>query len=97
MEVGDYGFAPKTMSHFSLSRSDANLQGHGIGPEDQGRVVTTTPPICFVLKIGTQVHGSYGDGVVVGAQCTPGELTQYRVEKQDGVRFWAQRDELKVP
>jgi hypothetical protein len=119
MEVGDYGFAPKKMSHFALSKSDTILQVHGIGPfvthwvipvyeltahgvlhktgaEDPGRVVTTTPPNCFVLKLGTHVHGSYGDGVVVGAQCTPGELTQYRVEKQDGVRFWAQRDELKV-
>jgi hypothetical protein len=32
----------------------------------------------------------------MGAQCTPGELTQYRIEKQDGERFWAQRGELKV-
>ena len=76
------------------------LTGHGVllkaGAEDPGRVATTTPPDCFVLKPGTHVHGSYGDGVVMGAQCTPGELTQYRIEKQDGERFWAQRDELKV-
>jgi hypothetical protein len=63
--------------------------------EDPGKVVTTVAPECFVLKLGTHVHGSYGDGVVIGAQCTPGELTQYRVEKQDGARFWALREELK--
>jgi hypothetical protein len=119
MEVGDYGFVPKQMAHFALSKSQTILQVHGIGPfvthwvvpvyeltahrvlfktgaEDPGRPVTTTPPDCFSLKLGIHVHGSDGDGVVVGAQCTPGELTQYRVEKQDGVRFWAQGDQLKA-
>jgi hypothetical protein len=32
MEVGDYGFAPKTMAHFALSRTDTIIQVHGIGP-----------------------------------------------------------------
>ena len=119
MEVGDYGFAPKQMAHFALSKSETILQVHGIGPfltlwvvpvyeitahgvlfktggEDPGRLVSTAPPECFALKLGIHVRGSYGDGVVVGAQCTPGELTQYRVENHDGVRFWAQGDELKA-
>lgn len=119
MEVGDYGFAPKQMAHFALSKSETILQVHGIGPffthwvvpvyemtphrvlfktgaEDPGRLVSTTPPECFALKLGIHVHGSYGDGVVVGAQCTPGELTQYRVENHDGVHFWAQGDDLKA-
>jgi hypothetical protein len=64
---------------------------------DPGRPVPTSPEGCFVLKLATPVRGSYGEGVVVGAQCTPGQLTQYRVEKPDGELFWAQRDELNTP
>jgi hypothetical protein len=64
--------------------------------EDPGRLVPATPQDCFELKLGTHVRGSYGEGLVVGAQCTPGELTQYRIEKKDGPRFWAQRDELEA-
>jgi len=66
------------------------------GAEDPGRPTPTSPDGCFVLKLGTTVHGSYGEGVLVGAQCTPGGLTQYRIEKPDGERFWAQRDELNT-
>jgi len=62
-----------------------------------GRPTSTSPPACFVLKLGTHVQGSYGEGVVVAAQCTPGQLTQYRIEKLDGEHFWAQRDELTTP
>ena len=120
MEVGDYGFAPKKMAHFALSKSYTIIQVHGIGPfttqwvvavyeltdkgvlmkataVDPGRPTPTSPDGCFVLKLGTLVRGSYSKGVVVGAQCTPGELTQYRIEKPDGEHFWAQRDELKTP
>jgi hypothetical protein len=57
----------------------------------------TSPPDCFALKLGARVRGSYGEGIVVAAQCTPGQLTQYRVEKPNGDHFWAQRDELSTP
>lgn len=67
------------------------------GAEDPGRLTPTSPDGCFVLKLGSWVRSPYGEGVVVGAQCTPGELTQYRVEKADGERFWAQHDELNTP
>ena len=67
------------------------------GADDPGRVTPTSPDGCFDLKLGTSVRGSYGEGVVVGAQCTPSELTQYRIEKLDGERFWAQRSELNTP
>jgi murein endopeptidase len=50
-----------------------------------------------VLKLGAHVRGEYGEGVIIGAQCTPGELTQYRIETSDGERFWAQRNELTMP
>jgi hypothetical protein len=69
----------------------------GASAAEPGRPTPTSPPDCFALKLGTRVRGSYGEGVVVGAQCTPGQLTQYRVEKSDGERFWAQRDELSAP
>ena len=62
--------------------------------EDAGTPASNVPSTCFALKIGTHVHASYGDGVIIGAQCTPGELTQYRVEKKNGEHFWGQRDEL---
>lgn len=62
---------------------------------DAGRLTTTTPDGCFALKLRTAVRSNYGEGVVVGAQCTPGQLTQYRIQTADGERFWAQRDELE--
>jgi murein endopeptidase len=40
------------------------------------------------------VRAAYGEGTIIGAQCTPHELTQYRIEKKDGERFWAQASEL---
>lgn len=61
-----------------------------------GRPTPSGPPDCFVLKLGTKVRGSYGRGRVVGALCTPGQLTQYRVEKPNGERFWGVREELKT-
>jgi hypothetical protein len=64
---------------------------------EAGRPTATSPDGCFALKLGTRVRGSYGEGVVVAAQCTPGQLTQYRVERSDGERFWAQREELSTP
>ena len=65
------------------------------GAEDPGHPTPTTPDGCFPLKLGTAVRESYGEGVIVGAQCTPGEVTQYRIERPDGERFWAQRVELE--
>jgi quercetin dioxygenase-like cupin family protein len=64
---------------------------------DPGRLEKTSPERCFALKMGAHVRGPHGEGVIVGAQCTPDELTQYRVEKKDGILFWAQRDELSAP
>jgi len=64
--------------------------------EDPGRAPTSVPKDCFALNIGTRVRGSYGEGTLIGAQCTPAELTQYRVQKQDGARFWAQKADLDV-
>ena len=64
---------------------------------EPGRPTSTSPPGCFALKLGSPIRGSYGEGVIVAAQCTPGQLTQYRIEKTNGDSFWAQRDELKEP
>lgn len=76
---------------YELSESGVVLKASA---SDLGRPVAVTPDGCFALSLGTQVVGSYGAGVVVGAQCTPAQLTQYRVEKSDGDLFWAQRSEL---
>jgi len=75
------------------------LTDHGVllktRAEDPGRAVTDFPKDCFALELGSRVRASYGEGKVIGAQCTPGELTQYRVEKEaTGAHFWGQRDEL---
>lgn len=64
---------------------------------EPGHATSMSPPGCFTLKLGTSVRGSSGEGVVIAAQCTPGQLTQYQIEKPDGDHFWAQRDELSVP
>jgi hypothetical protein len=69
----------------------------GTSAAEPGRPTATSPPDCFALKLGARVRGSYGEGIVVAAQCTLGQLTQYRIEKQNGERFWAQRDELSAP
>jgi hypothetical protein len=119
MEVGDYGFAPKNMVHFALSRTATIIQVHGIGPfatkwfvpmyelsdkgvvlkataGDLGRLEPEPPGGCFSLKLGARVRSEHREGAIVGAQCTPGQLTQYRVEGSDGELFWAQRDELRT-
>jgi hypothetical protein len=54
--------------------------------EDPGRLTASPPKDCFVLKLGTRVRGSLGEGEVIGAQCTPWELTQYRIQKPNGER-----------
>ena len=64
---------------------------------EPSHLAPASPPGCFALKLGDRVRGSSGEGVVVEAQCTPGQLTQYRVEKENGEHFWAQRDELSAP
>jgi hypothetical protein len=64
---------------------------------DAGHPIPAAPDGCFALKFGAGVRGNFGEGMVVGAQCTPGQLTQYRIERLDGERFWAQKDELKTP
>ena len=62
-----------------------------------GQPTVTIPPDCFPLKLGTHARATLGEGVIVEAQCTPGQLTQYRIEKPDGELFWAQRQELTTP
>ena len=61
-----------------------------------GSPTESSPPDCFALKIGTRVHGDAGEGIVVGALCSPAnQLTQYWVRKPSSERFWATFQELK--
>jgi hypothetical protein len=79
---------------YELSEKGVLLKDSAV---DLGRPVPKSPEGCFVLKLGTPVRGTYGEGVVVGAQCTPGQFTQYRVEEPGGELFWALREELTTP
>ena len=64
-----------------------------LGP---GTPAQSIPPNCFALKIGEQVQGDRGEGAVVAARCSPAnQLTQYWIQKNNGERFWARREELK--
>lgn len=63
---------------------------------DPGRLTPASPEGCFALVLGARVRSGYGEGVIAGAQCTPGQITQYRIQKSDGELFWAQRDELNT-
>ena len=64
---------------------------------EPGHPAPTSPRGCFVFKLGDRVRGTSSEGIVVEAQCTPGQLTQYRVEGPFGEHFWAQRNELTTP
>jgi len=66
-------------------------------PEEPGSAVSTSPSGCFVLKLGAHVQNAReGEGVIVAARCTPGELTQYRIKKANGECFWARGQELRT-
>lgn len=75
------------------------LTDHGVllkkRADDPGVLVTDTPQDCFTLKLGARVRGPSGEGVVIGAQCTTQELTQYRIKGGDGKNIWAQARELQ--
>ena len=62
-----------------------------------GRPTSSAPPDCFALKINAKVRGGTGEGIVVGARCSPSnQITQYWVQKANGERFWATFQELKT-
>ncbi len=75
------------------------LTDHGVllkaTAEDPGRLVPSAPQNCFALKLGAHVRADLGEGAIIGAQCTPGELTEYRIQKADGERFWALHQDLR--
>src|SRR4051794_34713215 len=102
MEPGDFGFAGHGIGAFSVKWVTPmyELSDKGVmlieTAEDPGRLTPSPPKDCFVLKLGTHVRGSLGEGDVIGAQCTPGDVTQYRIQKQDGKRFWGQLADLEV-
>ena len=62
-----------------------------------GRPSSSSPPDCFALKMNAKVHGDAGEGIVVGARCSPSnQITQYWIQKSNGKRFWATFQELKT-
>ncbi len=55
-----------------------------------GRPTSSSPPNCFALKISAKVRGDGGEGLIVGARCSPfNQITQYWVQKTNGERFSA--------
>jgi hypothetical protein len=61
-----------------------------------GVPTASSPPDCFTLKIGAHVRGVRGEGIVVGALCSPAnQFTQYWIHQPNSERFWATLQELK--
>ena len=62
-----------------------------------GRPTSSSPADCFALRINEKVGGEAGEGLVVGARCSPSnQITQYWVQKSNGERFWGTFQELKA-
>ena len=60
-----------------------------------GVPTSSSPPGCFTLKIGEHVRGARGEGIVVGALCSPAnQFTQYWIQPSGSERFWASAREL---
>jgi hypothetical protein len=61
-----------------------------------GVPTSSSPPECFKLAIGAHMQGARGEGVVVGALCSPAnQFTQYWIKKSNGERFSAALNDLK--
>ena len=61
-----------------------------------GVPTSSSPPDCFSLKMGAHMRGAKGEGIVVGALCSPANhFTQYWIMKSNGGRFWATRQDLR--
>lgn len=61
-----------------------------------GVPTSSRPPECFKLAIGTHMQGERGEGIVVGALCSPAnQFTEYWIKKTNGERFWALLKDLK--
>ena len=62
-----------------------------------GVPTSSSPPDCFVLKMGARVRGARGEGIVVGGLCSPAnQFTQYWIQKSNSERFWATLQGLKA-
>jgi hypothetical protein len=60
-----------------------------------GTATTSYPADCFPVKMGATVRSDRGEGVVIGARCSPAnQITEYWVKKSSGERFWATLQEL---
>ena len=61
-----------------------------------GVPTSSSPGECFKLKIGAAFKGERGEGIVVGALCSPAnQFTQYWIQESNGDRFWSTLRELK--
>ena len=61
-----------------------------------GVPTSSSPPDCFTLKVGAHVRGERGEGIVVGALCSPAnQFTQYWIRQPNSERYWATLHDLK--
>ncbi|MEX2111172.1 MAG: cupin domain-containing protein [Gemmatimonadaceae bacterium] len=61
-----------------------------------GTPVPAAPTGCFTLEVGTTVRTRFGKGRVIGGLCSPSsQLTQYRIQNDDGDHFWATAEKLE--
>lgn len=55
-----------------------------------GVPTSSSPAECFKMGINAHVKDERGEGIVVGALCSPAnQFTQYWIQKPDGQRFWS--------
>ena len=61
-----------------------------------GIPTASSPTECFKMNIGAHMESERGEGIVVGALCSPAnQFTQYWIQKSNGQRFWSTLQELK--
>jgi len=61
-----------------------------------GTPTSSSPPDCFALKVNAPVRGGAGEGIVLGARCSPAnQISEYWIRKPNGERFWAAIRQLR--
>jgi hypothetical protein len=91
-------FAPKneaTLAAFWLHQAPVYRAAKSFSLFDSMKLLSSSPPECFKLAIGVHMQGARGEGVVVGALCSPAnQFTQYWIKRSNGQRFWATLNDL---
>ena len=102
LNVGDYAFVPKRMTHFGWADGEVVIQVHGIGPfktnfvNEWKQLSDPKAAALFKFKEKQRVLSPRGAVVVLlGYGSARDRITQYLVEKPDGEKFFALETELQ--